>query len=700
MRSARRSSSDPTRRSSPLGARRLLALLLLVVGLSPASASAQSCARDDVALVLSGGGAKGLVHIGVLEVMDSLGIRPTLIVGTSMGAIVGALYASGYTGTQIDSIAHTLPLSDIFHSFEPAAPRSFQFLQPLLYWEQGERGFNLQRSAASTAEANAITNNIALRGNLLARGNFDSLPIPFRAVATDLADRSLVVLGTGDLARVLRASYAIPLIFPPEKIDGRTLGDGGLVANIPVNVARTLGAQRVIVSDATEGVADSVGLDAPIALASHLVSLLFHQSADSLGPTDVLVRGDVAEFPDFELSARGLDRLVEVGRVAARQSLAAPACPAQHIAAPALPHRLAGFRVHGRNDATRSELRSTLGLALSDTINPARLAERLRRMASSERFAAVWLNPRGAGDSVSLDLTVQRQPARTGGIGLAYDQELGGRAWFGYSDHRMFGMAAEGTAIARLGSLRDDLTLALRGNQLVDRHLFNPMLTVRLSHENIRRFNENGNSLETSSTREADVFAGYEHEYRNRWWAEGGAIGASWSDSTRHDGKAAGLSAAIYRMDREGDRLVDLDAAWTSVFSRASGEVTVPLAIGELRVTPRVRVGWGRELPTQLSYTLGGDDGFPGLHIGERRGDREAYASTLFTYRVIGPLLLRLSVATGATAVGGDFIPNRGWLAGARGGVGLRTPVGPIIAEYGYNSLHRGTVFIRVGRWF
>ncbi|MBK5188661.1 MAG: patatin-like phospholipase family protein, partial [Gemmatimonadaceae bacterium] len=174
--------------------------MLLLSALHAPSLRAQSCAEQGTALVLSGGGARGLAHIGVIEVMDSLGIRPDLIVGTSMGAIIGALYASGYSGRQIDSLAKSLPLSDIFRPFEPVAPRSLEFLQPLLYWEQGEHGFNLQRSTASTAEANAITNNLALRGNLLARGEFDSLPIPFRAVATNLADRSLVVIGTGDLA--------------------------------------------------------------------------------------------------------------------------------------------------------------------------------------------------------------------------------------------------------------------------------------------------------------------------------------------------------------------------------------------------------------------------------------------------------------------------------------------------------------------
>ncbi|HLB09832.1 MAG TPA: patatin-like phospholipase family protein, partial [Gemmatimonadaceae bacterium] len=364
--------------------------LAIVASLCSGSISAQDCSQQGTALVLSGGGAKGLAHIGVIEVMDSLGIRPDLIVGTSMGAIIGALYASGYSGKQIDSMAKSLPLSDIFHSFQPIAPRSLEFLQPLLYWEQGETGFNLQRAAASTAEANAITNNLALRGNLLARGDFDSLPISFRAVATDLADRSLVVIGTGDLARALRASYAIPLIFAPEKIDGRTLGDGGLVANVPVDVARRLGAKRVIVSDATAGVADSIGLDAPLTLVSHLVNFLFHQPADSLGAGDVFVRGDLTNFADFEVSAHGLERLVGVGREAARKALVASGCPVAPIAARALPRHLDGFHVQGRSDGARSELRSLLGLAHSDTVKPNQLAERLRRLASSERFAAVW----------------------------------------------------------------------------------------------------------------------------------------------------------------------------------------------------------------------------------------------------------------------------------------------------------------------
>src|SRR5919205_34809 len=106
-----------------------LATALLISLSSPPQLPAQQCPAPRTALVLSGGGAKGIAHIGVLRVLDSLRIRPDLIVGTSMGAVVGALYASGYTGHELDSLARVVPLAELFRSYQPLAPRSFGVLQ-------------------------------------------------------------------------------------------------------------------------------------------------------------------------------------------------------------------------------------------------------------------------------------------------------------------------------------------------------------------------------------------------------------------------------------------------------------------------------------------------------------------------------------------------------------------------------------------
>ena len=214
-------------------------LATLAMPLLPAALPAQSCtqAAAPVALVLSGGGAKGIAHIGVLRVLDSLGVRPDIVVGTSMGAVIGGMYASGYAGRELDSLARALPLASLFRTYAPRAPGALDSLPALVVWEQESHSFALQSAAIRPPEANSLIDAAMLRGNLIARGDFDRLPIPFRAVATDLRDRSPVVLAGGDLARAVRASLAIPLIFPPESIGASILADGGLSGCDRPNVA-------------------------------------------------------------------------------------------------------------------------------------------------------------------------------------------------------------------------------------------------------------------------------------------------------------------------------------------------------------------------------------------------------------------------------------------------------------------------------
>ena len=214
-------------------ARRALALGGLLSALSAAPVAGQACRPAPTARVLSGGGAKGFAHIGVIEVLDSLGIRPDLVVGTSMGAIVGALYASGYSGREIDSLTRALPLGALFRGYEPRLPESLRPLPPLAVLEEGRHRLVLETSAVREERVSALINALMLRGNLAARGDFDSLPIPFRAIATDLNTREEVVLGSGDLAQAVRASFSLPLVFRPVVLDGRTRTDGGMAENVP-----------------------------------------------------------------------------------------------------------------------------------------------------------------------------------------------------------------------------------------------------------------------------------------------------------------------------------------------------------------------------------------------------------------------------------------------------------------------------------
>src|SRR5262249_53056244 len=150
----------------------------------------------------------------------------------------GALYASGYTGKQIDSIARTLHLSQLLRSQPTHIPISLTGIHPVVELVQGPKGFTLETLARRQGAINALLASLLLRGDLLARGDFDSLPIAFRAVATDLDNRKPVVLDHGDLAQAVRASYSVPIVFNPVRMQGHVLVDGGISANVPVTIAR------------------------------------------------------------------------------------------------------------------------------------------------------------------------------------------------------------------------------------------------------------------------------------------------------------------------------------------------------------------------------------------------------------------------------------------------------------------------------
>jgi len=218
--------------------------LLAFLSLGPPSLDAQVCSPERTALVLSGGGVKGLAHIGMIRVLDSLGVVPDLVVGTSMGAIIGALYASGYSGRELDSLVRAADLRQVFQTYDLHGPQRLRGLSPLVIWEQGAGGVEVQNAAVSEAAVNFLLNLAMVRGNLMARGNFDSLPVPFRAVATNLVTREPAIFAHGDLAQVVRASMAVPVVFEPVEIDGAFFIDGGLSQNVPIAAARQAGPIR------------------------------------------------------------------------------------------------------------------------------------------------------------------------------------------------------------------------------------------------------------------------------------------------------------------------------------------------------------------------------------------------------------------------------------------------------------------------
>lgn len=684
--------------------RRLSELFFILLAfLSGGRLSAQACpVQPRTALVLSGGGAKGLAHIGVLRSLDEQGIKPDLIVGSSMGSLVGALYASGYSGRVIDSLARSLPVSTLFRPFQPVAPRALRRLQPVVVWEQGDRGFTLQSAVIREPQANALLNASLLRGNLLARGDFDRLPIPFRAIATDLANRAVVVLDGGDLAQAVRASIAIPLVFAPELIDGRFLADGGLSDNIPISAARAAGAERVIVSDATERRPDTLNLYSPFVVAERLLGFLFEQS-DSLGPDDVYIRPDVRGFESLDFSAQSVAELIDMGHTAADTMLSSVACGSTTFPPPPAPLRLPAGPVVttvagvGRGEA--EHITSLLGLGNGDSLDVAALRTRLRRLGGSDKYMSLWLHPGGAGDSVTFSVAPERAPERTAAIGAMYDSDIGGRAWAGAVDHRLGG-GLEASALFAFGNLEKDATFSLRRPSDWLGQLITPFASLRLAAVDIRTFTQAGDPLDKLRTRELQGLLAVERDMGERSTVTIGGSGRYWRNDDGSTDGAVGAVASLIAYDDAGAPFVTLEGEWNSEFQRVAMEAAPVLVYRRLRIRPRIRAGWGDSLPAQLELPLGGADGIPGLHLGELRGDREVVLSLGLGFRMMGPIEIRAEGVAGRIDRGGQLLSNDNWHAGARIGLGADTPLGPMRVDYEVTGDWRDALRVRMGRSF
>jgi len=667
---------------------------------------AQACKPAKTALVLSGGGAKGFAHVGVIQILDSAGIRPDLVVGTSMGAIVGGLYASGYSGHEIDSLFHALPLAQLIPGYEPRIPESLRPYPPLAVLEEGRGTLVFQTSAVREEQVNALMNALMLRGNLAARGDFDSLPIPFRAVATDLATRDEVVLAKGDLAQAVRASASLPLVFKPVVMDGRTLTDGGMTENVPVGAARRAGATRVISSLLNPGELPNPDYDAPATMLARLLDFLV-VGAPKAEPGDVVIESNVRPYTTLDLGIDVLDTLVRRGRDAARRVLAAEPCLRSIKETPPGPRsdRLVEASVSGVRPSQETVILRTLRLSTTDSVDEADLRGRLLRFSQFEQYRALWLLPAKRDDGLAFGIEVRQAPRRAAAFGAAYDNTMAGRLWFGAADRRLLGTPIEAGARMGLGQYRQDLELAFLYAFPISYRYSPLMLTAGIAREEVRRFVQEG-ELGPITTREFRLFAGTGRRREQGWRFRLGPELLVWHEDTRGDNTSFGGRGVVEHVGPLQGILLRLDGAVTTAYESAALEAAVGLQIEKLLVQPRVRFGWASDgTPLQSTFPLGGDEGFPGLRLTERRGLQELLFGFAFIHPLVGPVTVRVEGMAGAVSSGDGFL-ERGsgydgeWLEGVRGGVEVRTPIGPVRLEEGVDSKGDWEGFVRVGTWF
>ena len=280
--------------------------------------------RPKVAVVLSGGGAKGTAHIGALKVIEEAGIPIDYVVGTSMGAIVGGLYSIGYTPQQLDSMVNAQNWK--FLLSDAPNPKDV-LLDDRLKSERYVLSIPFSLKSANISDAGIIKGrNLARLFSTLTDGyqdsvNFNRLPIPFACVSENLVDGSEVVFHEGILATAMRSSMSIPGVFVPVDLNGMVLVDGGMVNNYPVDVALGMGADYIIGVDVQSPLLKASGLKSLKDIFGQIINLQGERKyRENLRKTDVLIKVDVSGYSAASFTKEAIDTLIVRGERAAIDS--------------------------------------------------------------------------------------------------------------------------------------------------------------------------------------------------------------------------------------------------------------------------------------------------------------------------------------------------------------------------------------------
>ncbi len=264
----------------------------LPFGLSKEVASS----KPVVALALSGGGARGLAQIGILKALEEAGIRVDMIVGTSMGSIIGGLYSAGYSVEQLDSIARNTDWNDLLSSERETNRRELFIDQKVT---EDKAIFSLRLKGLTPVLPTSINNGqklsnylnlLTLQAPIHVDSSFDELKTKFRAVCTDLVTGSPVIISKGSLSQAMRASSSVSFFLSPVKSDSLILVDGGLVANIPVKIAKQLGADYIIAVNTTSNLHPEKDLEYPWIIADQIISIPMKiLNEDQLKDADIFI---------------------------------------------------------------------------------------------------------------------------------------------------------------------------------------------------------------------------------------------------------------------------------------------------------------------------------------------------------------------------------------------------------------------------
>lgn len=655
------------------------------------------------ALVLSGGGSRGLAHVGVVAGMDSLGRDPDLVIGVSMGAVVGSLYSAGYSSSEIWEIADKQDWRDLFKPMPLVLGPQRAIRLPTLHWSVELGRFELSRGFLSDWRINRRLVAYLFDAQARSRGNFDRLPRRFRTLAASRKDGTPVVIAGGDLPRAVRASMAEPGVFSPVLMDDQVLIDGAIADYMPVGLAKSFGVKSIVASDVIKSELDGTPRN-PIELLQRALTLLIIRArGDTAVPTSLVV-------PGLDPNQSGLiypdevEPLLKLGLKATLDSVPRAALRVRRSRiARAAPDSLRRLIIETPDSSLATLARSVFGRIAPGKYSAHNVIAAVDRMYASTFTESVW--PR-VDSTDALIVHVDSRPNGSLDLGLGYDNDRAGRAW--------------GTVQRRFSQLGAPFEMELAGSAsgterwgsftLRRASLFMPPTTLAAAaswRRTENRFVPNGSELETRRVTRTGGWIGAErrHVFPDR------IVNASFHleqiEAEKRDalsygpvlqigvpepGRVVGIPFVFSAEQRFGKWSYGR-AALRGSFVRDRRNFKFA-AVADAAITDK-------DAPDDVLPALGDDRAMPGMRWGEERGRARLVGGLDAAYPLPLGGNFRIRARAGAAPLRlRDFDSSHSWIIGTEVGGLWSTPVGPILVAGGFNGRGKSRFDLVIGQVF
>ncbi len=701
-------------------------------------------AQQKIGLALSGGGARGVAHIGVIRELEKHNIRIDYIAGTSMGAIVGGLYASGMSIEQIEQTYQDIDWADVLKDSPPRQELSMRRkLDQSVFQLDKKVGVKNGKVRVPAGMIQGQKLELELHKALMhvAKVNdFDQLAIPFRAIASDIVSNEAVVLGSGSLPQALRASMAVPGVFTPVKVDERILVDGGITNNLPIDIVREMGADIVIAVDIGSPL---LKIDEPVSIlvvAEQLTNILVRRTTDqqinTLGDGDILITPELEQYS----AANFLDAesLIEKGEKATQAKssklLRLPAPEAVIYARrtecqsckPELP-TIDYIRVDDDSRIDNQYLRQMLRQQTGQEFDVGMLEEDIGRIYGLGTFDSVQYELEKIGTKTGLVLKVRERPWGPNylqfGLTMSSDFAKSNRFSFrfGYTKMPINSLNGEWRTVFTLGEepgIETDLyqPLAIGSPWFIE-----PSAFALNNKYNV--FKDQSIVAQTSINRVGAAFA-LGREFSNRGNLKLGLrryIGRTEVTIGNPDVPAQDINGGEIYLDARHDTLDSIffprrgwngDFSWTGSstqlgadrdFEQAGVRIFAAKTWGEhtLHLGGRIMTTYDGIAPIQNSFRLGGLFNLPGYSQNELSGQNAALLKTGYL-RAFTPLL-SMPTYLGATLEYGDVFRDIDDLefsdlqTAASLFLGFDSAIGPLFIGYGIAESGEDRVYFTIG---